>query len=55
MPLKIKPTVCPLSSCMNVMRIAGVVTMLALGIFLWLMFRREKYGLIAPEGGKHSG
>jgi protein SCO1/2 len=29
----------------NVIRIAGAVTMLVLGIFLFLMFRQEKYGL----------
>ncbi len=34
---------------LNVMRIAGVVTMLVLGIFLWLMFRQEKYGLGSPQ------
>jgi protein SCO1 len=33
----------------NVMRLAGVVTMLALGIFLWLMFRNEKYGHVSPR------
>jgi len=33
----------------NVMRIAGVITILVLGIFLWVMFRREKYGLISPQ------
>jgi protein SCO1 len=33
----------------NVMRIAGVVTMLVLGIFLWVMFRRENYGLIPSQ------
>jgi protein SCO1 len=33
----------------NVIRIAGAVTMLALGIFLFLMFRQEKYGLNSPQ------
>jgi protein SCO1/2 len=33
----------------NVMRIAGVVTILVLGIFLWLMFRHEKYELVSTQ------
>ena len=33
----------------NVIRIAAAVTLLVLGIFLFLMFRQEKYGLDPPE------
>ena len=33
----------------NVMRIAGAVTLLVLGIFLFLMFRQEKYGLVSSQ------
>jgi protein SCO1/2 len=33
----------------NVIRIAGTVTMLVLGTFLFLMFRQEKYGLDSPQ------
>jgi protein SCO1 len=33
----------------NVIRIAGAVTLLVLGIFLFLMFRQEKYGLRPPR------
>jgi protein SCO1 len=33
----------------NVMRIAGVATVLVLGIFMWLMFRHEKYALAPPQ------
>jgi protein SCO1/2 len=34
---------------LNVMRIAGIVTVLVLGAFLWLMFRSEKYSLVSSE------
>jgi protein SCO1/2 len=33
----------------NVIRIAGGLTMLVLGVFLFLMFRQEKYGLVSPQ------
>ena len=33
----------------NVIRIAGAVTLLVLGIFLFLMFRQEKYGPHPPR------
>jgi protein SCO1 len=33
----------------NVIRIAGALTMLVLGIFLFLMFRQEKYSLVSPQ------
>ncbi len=33
----------------NVIRIAGAVTVLVLGIFLFLMFRQEKYGLVSSQ------
>jgi protein SCO1/2 len=38
----------------NVMRIAGVATMLVLGIFLFLMFKRESYVLPLPESAAHA-
>jgi protein SCO1/2 len=33
----------------NVIRIGGALTILALGIFLWLMFRQENYRLASPQ------
>jgi len=33
----------------NVIRISGIVTTLVLGIFLWVMFRQEKYSLVSPQ------
>jgi hypothetical protein len=33
----------------NVIRIAGAVTVLVMGIFLWVMFHREDYGRIPPR------
>ena len=38
----------------NVMRIAGIVTVLFLGIFLWFLFRGEKYGLVSAPYLPHS-
>jgi hypothetical protein len=39
----------------NVMRIAGVLTVLVLGIFMWLMFRLEKYALVPPRLSQPGG
>jgi protein SCO1 len=34
----------------NVIRIAGAVTLLILGTLLFILFRRENYGLDSPRG-----
>jgi protein SCO1/2 len=39
----------------NVIRIGGALTILVLGIFLWLMFRQENYGLASPQFPPPSG
>jgi protein SCO1/2 len=37
----------------NVMRIAGMLTVLTLGIFLWFMFRSERYGAASSQFHSH--
>jgi hypothetical protein len=37
---------------MNMVRAAGGLTVLALGIFMWIMFRRDRrHALISPSAG----
>jgi protein SCO1/2 len=37
---------------MNVVRAAGALTVLALGLFMWIMFRRDRrHAIISPAGG----